>query len=542
PLQGQDPPRQEPDPAAEAAEVAQQAHAEGWKAFEDGDSIRAEDLFRRAIDHGMPEAWRGIAEVRRREGDTGGAVEAFHELVLARPTDLRARADHASALAAIPDRRDEAVGEYRAILDSDPGDRGSRLAMAEVLSWSGRHAEAEAEFRLLLSDEPDPLLRERQLLGLADCWNWSGRRSWAADLYRQLLDGSRGHAARRGLADLELWQGRPGAAASEYDAVLRQDPDDFAARQGRADALAAQRPRLFLSAQSYFDNADWKRTKLLGGVGFQVAPDSAPDLRLRAGLEQAHYQNRAGEEADRTSLVTRLDWAVDPFTTVHAALEGSQEGDSGLRGGLGLDYRPESASSFWIGYRHDDWIDPSEPFRFDRYNGAFTPRLLTDLGRQDDSFRVGAFHQMESGWGGLVDFEGGVVQDGNSHSDSYLQLHHRFDPRPGLALLPRVFHHRKDFGLPSSLYFSPSGLESWGSGLRIEAWDGGRRREAYLDLSGFFQPSGVSSWGYQLEAGIVQRWDGGEVGLLANHLSTDERGLGARFHSTAVQAFAALVF
>jgi len=538
----EDPVQDPVPPAAEPGEEARQAHAQGWQAFEDGDMITAEDLFLAAIDGGLAEAWRGVAEIRRREGDPAGAAEAFAALVRARPADARARAEHAAALAALPDRRQEAIASYQALVEQDPADRETRLALADVLAWSGQHAEAEHHYQLLLADEADPLRRQRVQLGLANCWNWAGRRLWAAQLYAELADGAHGHAARRGLADLELWQGRPGAAERGYDQVLLEDPDDFAAMQGRADAVAAQRPRLFASAQHYWDNADWTRTKLLAGVGFAVAPDSAPDLRLRAGLEQAHYEDGAGDEADRTSLVTRLDWAYDPFTTLHAALEGSQAGDSGLRGGLGLDYRPESGSSFWIGYRHDDWIDPSEPFRFDRYNSAFTPRLHTVSDLQDNGFFVGAFHQMANGWGFLGDASGGVVQDGNSHHDVYLHLHHRFDPRAGLALLPRVFHHSKDFAFPSTQYFSPSGLESWGSGLRVEAWNLDRSREAYFDASGFFQPSGVSSWGYQLEGGVVQRWGAGELGLRAHHLCTGERGLAGRFRSFALQVYGALVF
>ena len=535
-LLAQEPPRQDPvveSPARRALEAA-------WSALEAGDLPLAERRFQAAIDSGVARGWGGLAEVRRREGDLEGAADALWELHGALPGDLEVKRELAALLARLPGHEWEAYPLNAELLEQLPADPTIRLQMARLQSVLGWHEEARANFARVAASGPPAELAVEAELGLADDYNRAGLRHRAEEIYRRHLGDPPDPRALRGLADLEFRQGRPAQAAALYEQVMESDPDDFEARERGRAARAAQGPRLFARAQSYSDNRDWTRTKILGGVDFAVGAET----RLRVGLESARFEDGAGRELDRNSLVVRGDWRPDPFVVLHADLQsGDQGGGSNPRGGLGVLYEPTESAVFRGGYRHDDALDPADPFAFDGRNDAADVRLLSGAGLQSETFYASAAYTPPDQFGFAGSAEGGTIQDLNNRSLIHLQVHRSAALGAGWRLTPRGYYQQRHYQAASPLYFSPSNLESWGAGFRLDAWSYDRRREAYLDLAGFYLPSGIDDWGVQADAGLQQRLgDASSLDLRLSWLSSAERAPGPQLRSFALMVGFALAF
>ncbi len=530
------PPAQDPVVGAPAAELL----AQGRAALDEGDLPLAEEHFRAAIAGGSVEGWAGIAELCRLEGDLEGAADALWALHGARPQDEARKRELAALLCQLPGHEWEAYPLTAELVQEHPRDPGLRLQFARLQSILGWHEEARANYALAARASTDPKIAREAELGLADDYNRAGQRHLADSIYRQHLGAEADLRALRGLADLELRQGRPQAARALYQQVLDRDPDDFVAREHIKLAEAASRPRLFAYGQSYSDNHDWSRTKLLAGVEFGLGGHS----RLQLGFEQADFEDAAGRELDRSSLLLGGDWRPNPFVAVHADLQAGDQGPgSPVRGGVGVRYEPTDDAQFAIGYRHDHFLDPADPFAFDRRNDATDTRLASRLGLQSETFHLRASYQPLGGLGFAGELEGGTIQDRNNRSRMGMQLEYGLPLTAGWKLTPRSFYARKHYQSVSALYFSPSNLESWGIGLELAAWSYDHQRRVFLDLARFYQPSGVDDWGLSADAGWEQKLgDASSLVLQASWLSTPERAPAPQLRSLAVMAGLALAF
>lgn len=77
-----------------------------------------------------------------------------------------------------------AVGsEGLAYLQQNPGSDELRMLVADSLSWTGRYADAIAQYRQLAGTS----LATRATIGLANVYRWSGRPDLASPLYQQVL-------------------------------------------------------------------------------------------------------------------------------------------------------------------------------------------------------------------------------------------------------------------------------------------------------------------------------------------------------------------
>lgn len=523
---------QEPAPPAEALAAAREA-------LDQGDLPAAEERFRAAAEAGVLEGWLGLAEVLEREGEPEAAADALWSYFGARPEDTDVGRRLAALLADLPGHEWEALPLHEDLLDRLPGDAALRLDHARLLSRTGRHHEARAELARL-ADDAEPELARAARLALADDYNRSGLRHRADALYRELLAERADPAILRGLADLELRQGRPAAAAALFQEALAADPDDYAARESLAAAEAAQAPQWIARAESYRASDDWRRLRLLTGVGFAVAGDT----RLRLAWARDRYRDRTGASLVRNSLVLRGDWRPDPFVTVQAGLEAGDQGrGSNPRGGVGVRYEPAEAAFFAFSYRHDDFLDPAGPFVFDRRNDSLDLSRLGRLGLQSDTLAAEASYLPSDALGFRGHVAGGTIEDGNNRSDLALELLHGFSFEPGLELRPHLGYARRHYQLASPAYFTPSNLESWSAGCELAAWSWNRGREFRCDLAVFRQPSGIDAWGFRADADYRQRLgDATSLQLGLSWLTTPERGPGSRLRSLALLAGLALAF
>lgn len=531
----------------ERAGAARRAEAEGWAHFQAGRLEEAEGRFRAAVAGGCPDGWAGLAEVYRRRGDLSSAVAAARSRLEAAPGDRGARLQLASILAAQPQRRAEAAALLRELAREDPDDSAVQLELALVLSWSGRNAEAEPLFRRVLAVEDDPAPRARALKGLADCLSWAGRRREAADLYTraeaEAPPGWGPQAAaerRRGLGDLELWQGRFGSAAARYREALELDPSDAESAARLREAEAWQRPALLGRFEFFDDSADWRRFEALTGARLYPLSDGELDL----AVQRTRYEDRSGDAVARTLALARLLWRPDPFTSLEGdagAGQSSGAGDSSFLGGLAAEHAPADGARLRAALRHDDFVEPVSPFTFHPYNSAFTLGLLRGDAVQSDTVRLAGGYELRRPAGFLADAAATWVEDGNFRAEAYAQGHLRIEHAPGWRSFPRLFYHRSDFRRPSPLYFAPSNLESYGLGVRTEGARGLWR--GFGDASVFYQPSDIDAFGLQLAAGLeAQLAPGRSLSAALSWLDSPERGGSTRYRAFGCFVAVAWVF
>lgn len=493
---------------AQDPEVGKRLEAEGWKAFEAGSLEQAEERFLAAVAEDRWQAWRGCAEVARKQGDQESSIFAFDQLL-----------QHA------------------------PDDHAARLDLARMLSWGGKHKEAKPHFQYLLEHAQDDDVRAAARQGLADLAAWSGSHHQAYRQYQQELEQSPdSFSSLKGIGELEFWKGRHDHAALHFRKALLLDPENQNLLGSLQEAERNSAPLALFQIQYFQDTADWKRTKVM--TGFELSPDALkyPDWRFFFGTEYATFQQADGRTVSRRSIVTRQTLRPTPFSTLTLELAGGEaEDESSLRGGIGLEWEMENEITGWLSWRHDDFIDPIGPFSFDRYNSAFTVNLLHGDILQADTFRGGFFTMPEEGNGFLIDVLGGPIEDGNDRLETYAQVHRRIQHKHSWEGIGRAFYHHSSFNFSSPNYFSPSSLDSWGLGWRGEwernLWSG------YTDVSGFWQAGTVGSWGYQLAAGWEREWlTNLRTGIHGNYLSTDERGMEDRYGAFALMFLATLDF
>jgi tetratricopeptide (TPR) repeat protein len=81
-------------------------------------------------------------------------------------------------------REEAAVPLFQEYLRGDPGNREARLDLAHAYAWSGQYPEAMREYSgLYKTGSQDP----KVIGGMADVLSWSGRKAEALKLYRQAL-------------------------------------------------------------------------------------------------------------------------------------------------------------------------------------------------------------------------------------------------------------------------------------------------------------------------------------------------------------------
>ena len=130
---------------------------------------------------------------------------------------------------------DQAVVQYRKLLQEKPELWEARSEMARVLSWQGRGQEALEELEKL----PAGQVLEQTVLLKADLLAADKKYTEASKLYRQYLQKKPGdHAARFRLAQVLSWAKDYPASLEEYRLILKERPDDQQLRRHYAFVLS----------------------------------------------------------------------------------------------------------------------------------------------------------------------------------------------------------------------------------------------------------------------------------------------------------------
>lgn len=502
---------------------AETSEAAGWKAFKADRLDLAEAQFVRSLNGGNIEAYRGLAEVCRRRDDFEGASNHFRALLSKYPSDSAIKKDLASTLASLPSHRLEAIELYTQLLIDDPHDHQLAIDKAHVLAWSGQYDEATDLFKAVGKAPVKSAMKRKAMIGLADTLAWSGQHHRAVDLYRKVLVYSRQPAALRGLADVELWHGRPVVAGRLYHNSRESEPDHVTAIRGLRQAEEATRDTLFGQGQYFTDSADWQRWK--GLATYQWV--HSDEITLNLGLESAFYRDRSGDHARRVAAVANGVWRFDTFARLEGDLAigtvtGSKET---LTGGIGIVSQLTDHLEVRAHYRHDHFIDDTSAFSYRPYNSAFTVAILEKDPLDADKFVWGGVWDFADKWQLQVETSYTSLEDHNRRWDLYSSAEREIHKDDAVTVHVRSWYYRSDFGSTSTRYFAPSSLETYGVGARLNALFA--KGQSHLDVGVFYQPSGVNEFGYQVAAGldwtINDRWS---WGMSIDHMNTAERGSG----------------
>ncbi len=184
------------------------------------------------------EARLTLARLLSYRGDTlDEAVREYRILLEERPGDLRLHAELSQVLI----RRKEypeAIRLLQRVLEANPGDRSARTALARVYLWTGRNEEAVKIFEGLgrVRNLPADVLWD-----MARAYTWQKEYGKAEGIYELLLERPP-RAARADLytelGNVKLYSGRIDSALECYRKALEVDPDARAARKQLALALS----------------------------------------------------------------------------------------------------------------------------------------------------------------------------------------------------------------------------------------------------------------------------------------------------------------
>ena len=507
----------------------------GWESFEVNQLAQAEKYFQQSVEAGNPEGHRGLSEVYFRQNQLDRTEHHLLALLEVNPNDKLAKERLAGILAAIPDRRDDAAKLYDELLDEEPDNIGIMIEKANVLAWSGQYTEAELLFEKILLLDLSEDTRRKAEIGIANTLAWSGRHKQAVEHYHRLLTDERDAETLRGLGDVEWWHGRAGHAAPLYREALSLQDAPVGTKQSLKLAEDAIGPWLYIEGQYFTDSANWQRWKALTTINLWLHESGT----LAIGTEAAHYRDNTGDVAQRLSAVARYTWLFDTFAKLEAdmAIGGATGGDTTITGGAGVTANVTDRIELYGSYRHEDVIDDISAFAYRPSNSASTVQLLEKDVLESDKLRGGGVWKLATDLEALMDVSYTRIEDKNNRVELFSGLEYQvYEDDTGRMKL-RTWYFRSDFSRNSSLYFSPSNLESYGIAARLESET--TTTQAFLEGGIFYQPSGINDIGYLISTGFD--WEVTEtlnVGFRFDHLSTAERSVnryrsyGSRFYLT----------
>lgn len=179
------------------------------------------------------------------------AEDCYRKFLAKQPSNVDAHRELAQILSYQPDKRQEAIREFDTVLKFHPDDQVAKFERAMTLAWIGSYSKSVDEIRHLALQHPkleldvddDGRKKLPVKLALAQVLNWSGATADAERAYADYLkDAPSDRGARFELALLLRNQdGTRKEALACFDQILRARPDDKQAQFAKAMTLAWMR-------------------------------------------------------------------------------------------------------------------------------------------------------------------------------------------------------------------------------------------------------------------------------------------------------------
>lgn len=199
---------------------------------------------------------------------------------------------------------DPALAIFRRLAEQNPQDYEARVWVARLVSWKGRHSEAEQLYRQVLADDPGNLEAE---LGLVDVLSWQGHYREAQERLTGLENSHPDNLEvllRR--AKILRWERRRREALAAYERVLALDPGNREARDAIEALRAETRYKLeagyFLEEFDFANNTHGQFVELL-----------YHDLNRLWLVGRFDYQNKFDENDTRSTAGVTYRFGSDTY-------------------------------------------------------------------------------------------------------------------------------------------------------------------------------------------------------------------------------------
>jgi tetratricopeptide (TPR) repeat protein len=230
--------RQPTDSANESAlkEIARQDDAAYWgsqKPLPGAPPAAFGNYYKKFVDaHPQDTAARNcLASWQMKTLDWPGAEREYRQVLALSPGNHEARIGVARALA-MQNRYEESEHVLNSLLQENSDDAEAMESLAQDHAWQSHFIDAEGLFRKLTIQHPLSLQYRLELASVQI--RHKEFRAATANLWRVLKRAPRNREARNQLALAALGQGHYLEANQWFDAVLRTDPLNYAARLGKA--------------------------------------------------------------------------------------------------------------------------------------------------------------------------------------------------------------------------------------------------------------------------------------------------------------------
>ncbi len=337
------------------------------------------------------------------------------------------------------DRLDEAVTEFRSLVDEDPQNSDARIHLARTLSWSGRFDESLIEVEAVLGRYPDS---RDALLIKANVLRWKGENDEALILYRALLDKQENFDARLGYTYALFARGDEAGARESMALLTAAYPYQENELKKLRDELNKPKPAQQVRGDAKFTNY---RDNDGNDVNRYAATYSFPVSDLKNQFSYVHIEARDRLRRNNADIVS-------------AEIRAQMTRQLGVGAGLGvISYRNGDAPDFPVGHLKADAETPLGSVGVTLSREPFTD--TADL--LEKRIRVAAARvYLSRGLFGRTSFYGGYgyadYSDGNNSDDLLLSLRHdlrRENPRMSAGYRFRYL----DFNRQSSGgYFDPN--------------------------------------------------------------------------------------
>ncbi|MCD8481908.1 MAG: tetratricopeptide repeat protein [Verrucomicrobia bacterium] len=435
-----------------------------------GDRMRdLRDLIRsdpRNLDHHLE-----MGRLLRDEQMYVEALRRYQLYLRANPLDMEVRREYAQMLSWVGENYDQAVLEFRELIDFFPDDIGLRVQYARLLMQNREHwAEAEAELLDLTLFDPGNF--EVPIL-LADLYRFQGRYPEAREIYQDVIrltsvnwyDTQRGsrilspqqqHSQRRPVrGERSIWVDEEAFRGGRFavQALPGLEDDYEAARTGLLQLQKALRPQLTAFIGFAADNEDY--TELLAGARFTYFLRTGTSIYIGVNYNRARERGGDPENARMLGGVLGVSGRMAKDLTGTAELRGQwYRGNlrrSTFGGLLSATYAVTPNYSTTLSYTKFDAIQEVKTVR-SLAEGVSVDRFALDW-TSNPAYRV----TYQPFWRRLF-FDGRVsyasFSDGNRQTAILLRPYYRLreDPTIDFALGWRSLGYSRE----SPLYWSPS--------------------------------------------------------------------------------------
>lgn len=270
------------DPDAGDPGSGEGASDEADRAWDEGDTDRAFELYRARLQAGSDDS-RVLHRMALMHGwreEYERSLELFDRLLADAPTNLDVQVDRARVLA-WQGNTGRALDALEAVLEVRPDHAGALEARALFQAWAGRYEESLGSYDELISIDPDQEGARRQQ---ARVMAWASDFEGSRRVYEELLEEDPDDTdARLGLARSLAVADDLDAALAQYDRVLQRSPRHLGALQGKARTLA-------------WDQRLVEAEALIGDA-LEVAPDESTSWTTLAQILRGQGRDAAAKEA-----------------------------------------------------------------------------------------------------------------------------------------------------------------------------------------------------------------------------------------------------